>query len=99
MVGETWIRREWWCLAVVGVETPSVLVGDLAPSPVGEWVVGNDPELVDGSYPAGRRGAEVRPVVAEVEGVDELLTELEARELHPDWAVSRQGLRPRGKAR
>ena len=46
-------------------------------------VDGNNPELVDGTDPAGCDGAEVRPVIAEIEGVDELLTELEARELHP----------------
>ena len=47
-VSETWIRRER-SLAVVGIEATPVLVGNFAAAPVRKWVVGTDPELVDGA--------------------------------------------------
>ena len=46
-VGEMRVGRQRG-LAVVAVEPPSVLVGDAAPTPVGERHVGDDAEGVEG---------------------------------------------------
>ncbi len=44
---------------------------------------GDDPELLERVYPAGADRAQVSPVVAEVEGIDELLAGPEPAEGEP----------------
>ena len=57
----------------VAVPGPAVLVGDVAPAPVGKRPVRKDPELVERIDALLADRAQVRPVVAEVEHVHELL--------------------------
>jgi N-terminal domain of anti-restriction factor ArdC len=64
-------------LAIVAVPSPPVLVGDVTPAPVGQWLVGEYAELFDGVDAGGADGAQVGPAVAEVELVDEPLVVLE----------------------
>jgi hypothetical protein len=52
---------------------PSVLVGDIAPSPVGQRPIGDDPEGLERIDALLDDCAEMSPVIAEVEDVDELL--------------------------
>lgn len=61
-------------LAVVAVPVAAVLVGDVAPAPVGERSVGEDPELGGRVDALGGGRAQVCPVVTEVEHVHELLS-------------------------
>ena len=68
-------------LAVVTVPSAAVLVGDVTPSPVRQGSVREDAERLDGVDPLRSDGAQVRPVVAEVEHVHELLARMQAREL------------------
>jgi hypothetical protein len=67
-------------LAVVVPAAP-VLVGDVAPAEVGEWLVRNDPERLEWIHALRADGREVGPVVAEVEDVDEPFAECQPAEL------------------
>jgi hypothetical protein len=67
-------------LAVVAVEVTAVLVRDGAPAPVGEGMRREFSENLGRVDPGGGDGAQVGPVVAEVEGVDELFAWLQRRE-------------------
>src|SRR3954447_26066565 len=52
------------CFAVVVFGAAAVLMGDLAPAPVGQRAGGDDPERLDRVEPLLANGAQVRRVVA-----------------------------------
>ena len=87
-VGETWVGWEWGGV-VVAIPAATVLVGEVTPSPVGEGAVRGDPEGVERVDASGIDGAEVGPVVTEIEDVEELLAAGEAAEF--DSAVVEGG--------
>ena len=69
-------------LAVIVRGAPAVLVGDLAPTPVLQRTGGDDPERLERVDPLLADGAQVRPVVAHVEGIEKLLVALQATQPH-----------------
>src|SRR5665648_984995 len=79
-VGEPGILRRAR-LPVVTVPEAAVLVGDVAPAPVRERHAGHDPEHLKRVDALVADGAEMSPIVAEVEHVDEPLAPLESTEL------------------
>jgi hypothetical protein len=64
----------------VGLAAPAVLVGDLAPAPVRQGPVGDDAERFERVDAWLSDGAQVRPVIAHVEGVEQLLAGVQAAE-------------------
>jgi hypothetical protein len=74
-------RVRWgWVLAVVAVPSPPVLVGNVAPTPVGQGRGGPDAESFDGIDALVADGAQMIPLIPKVELVDELLTGLKPGE-------------------
>jgi hypothetical protein len=72
------MRIRWHgVLEIVLGPTPALLIGQRSPAPVGHRLVGLGAVDLVGVDALGPDGAEVLPVVAEVERVGELVTELE----------------------
>jgi hypothetical protein len=86
--------RSWEAefLAVVAVPTPAVLVGDVSPAPVRQWLVGDDAKQFYGVDAGRAHRAQVGPAVAEVELVDELLVVLEPSQRGPPTVQEVLGL-------
>ena len=70
-------------LAVILVPATAVLVGHIAPAEVGQRHVGHDPERLHRVDTVRPDGAQMGPVVAEIERIEELLARAQAREPRP----------------
>ncbi len=91
-VGSSWVRGHG-CLAVVLVEPAPVLIGQAPPAPVRRWPVRHFPERLVRIDALVTDRAQVGPVVAEVEGVGELLAECQPGQFRPVGARDRLALR------
>ena len=70
-------------LAVVAIPATAVLIRDRAPAPVSERIVGHDAEFLLWFDAPRSDGAQVGPVVADIERVQELLARVQARSVRP----------------
>ena len=83
-VATLWIGWRRLAVSAVAVPPATVLVGDRSPPPVRQWIghrVGPKPNLLGGIDQSLGDHAQMRPVVTEIEHVQELLPKLEHRQL------------------
>src|SRR5262252_833700 len=79
-VGPTRTRRSW-TLTVISIPQPPILVRNVAPAEVRQWSIRSDSQGLDRINTFGSDGAQVLPLITEVEHVGELLADLQLSQL------------------